>query len=103
MPYSSLYAYRALERGGKQSLSDFRHAMGLPARVAMTASHIARPLLDNPGRVMSIAALPPPSLLAGYMRALNCVSGDWGHSEILIAHMNATKCVIPKQVRITGR
>jgi len=23
MPYSSLYAYRALERGGKESLNDF--------------------------------------------------------------------------------
>src|SRR6476620_3590726 len=65
IPYSSLYAYRALERGGKESLNDFRHAMGLPARVAMTASHLARPLLDNPGRVMSIAALTAAVLAGG--------------------------------------
>jgi alkyl hydroperoxide reductase subunit AhpC len=65
IPYSSLYAYRALERGGKESLNDFRHAMGLPARVAMTASHIARPLIDNPGRVMSIAALAAAVLAGG--------------------------------------
>jgi peroxiredoxin len=65
MPYSSLYAYRALERGGKESLNDFRRALGLPARVAMTASHIARPLLDNPGRVMSIAALTAAVLAGG--------------------------------------
>src|SRR5215475_15701386 len=65
MPYSSIYAYRALERGGKESLNDFRHAMGLPARVAMTASHIARPLLNNPGRVMSIAALTAAVLAGG--------------------------------------
>jgi alkyl hydroperoxide reductase subunit AhpC len=65
MSYSSLYAYRALERGGKQSLSDFRQALGLPARVALTASHLARPLLDNPGRVMSIAALTAAVLAGG--------------------------------------
>ena len=65
MPYSALSAYRALERGGKQSLSDFRQALGLPARVALTASHLARPLLDNPGRVMSIAALTAAVLAGG--------------------------------------
>jgi peroxiredoxin len=65
VPYSALNAYRALERGGKQSLNDFRHALGLPARVAFTASHLARPLLDNPGRVMSIAALTAVVLAGG--------------------------------------
>ncbi|MGZ4900948.1 MAG: peroxiredoxin family protein [Candidatus Angelobacter sp.] len=65
VPYSSLYAYRALERGGKESMNDFRQALGFPARVAMTASHLARPLLDNPGRVMSIAALTAAVLAGG--------------------------------------
>jgi peroxiredoxin len=65
VPYSALSAYRALERGGKQSLSDFRHVLGLPARVAFTASNLARPLLDNPGRIMSIAALTAAVLAGG--------------------------------------
>jgi hypothetical protein len=65
VPYSALYAYRALERGGKQSMVDFRHALGLPARVALTASHLARPLLDNPGRIMSITALTAAVLAGG--------------------------------------
>ncbi len=65
LPYSALSAYRALERGGKQSLNDFRQALGLPARVAFTASHLARPLLDNPGRVMSIIALTTAVLAGG--------------------------------------
>jgi len=65
VPYSALSAYRALERGGKQSLNDFRHALGLPARVAFTASHLARPFLDNPGRVMSIIALTAAVLAGG--------------------------------------
>jgi peroxiredoxin len=65
MPYGAFSAYRALERGGKQSLTDFRHALGLPARVAFTASQIARPLLDNPGRLMSIIALTAAVLAGG--------------------------------------
>jgi peroxiredoxin len=65
VPYSALSAYRALERGGKQSLNDFRHVLGLPARVAFTASNLARPLLDNPGRIMSIAALTAAVLAGG--------------------------------------
>ncbi|HZD94335.1 MAG TPA: redoxin domain-containing protein, partial [Candidatus Sulfotelmatobacter sp.] len=65
LPYSALSSYRALERGGKQSLSDFRQALGLPARVALTASHLARPLLDNPGRIMSIIALTAAVLAGG--------------------------------------
>jgi len=65
LPYSALSAYRALERGGKQSLNDFHKALGLPARVALTASHLARPLLDNPGRLMSIAALTTAVLAGG--------------------------------------
>lgn len=65
LPYSALSAYRALERGGKQSLNDFRHALGLPARVAFTASHLARPLLDNPGRILSIIALTAAVLAGG--------------------------------------
>jgi hypothetical protein len=65
VPYSALYAYRALERGGKQSLTDFRQALNLPARMALSASHLARPLLDHPGRIMSIAALTAVVLAGG--------------------------------------
>ena len=65
VPYSALSAYRALERGGKQSLNDFRQALGLPARVAFTASQLARPFLDNPRRVMSIIALTAAVLAGG--------------------------------------
>ena len=65
LPYSALSSYRALERGGRQSLSDFRQALGLPARVAFAASHLARPLLDNPGRLMSVVALTVAVLAGG--------------------------------------
>jgi hypothetical protein len=65
LPYSALSSYRALERGGRKSLSDFRQALGLPARVALTASHLARPLLENPGRIMSVVALTVAVLAGG--------------------------------------
>ena len=51
--YSALYSYRALQRGGRQSLHDFRRALGLPGRDA--AAH-AKPL-GHPGRVLAISAL----------------------------------------------
>ncbi|HZU32886.1 MAG TPA: deiodinase-like protein [Candidatus Angelobacter sp.] len=65
VPYSALSAYRALERGGKKSLTDFRRAQGLPTRVALTASHLAQPLLDDPKRLMSIIALTAAVLAGG--------------------------------------
>ncbi len=55
--YPVLHAYRALERGGRQSLGEFREALGFPGRAAVTASRMAEPLLQNPGRVVAIAAI----------------------------------------------
>lgn len=65
LPYRALSSYRALERGGRESLSDFRQALGLPARVALTASQLAKPLLENPGRLMSVVALTVAVLAGG--------------------------------------
>lgn len=61
--YSALYSYRALARGGKQSLRDFRHALDLPGRGP--ASRLAKPVLEKPGRVLSIAALSAAVLAGG--------------------------------------
>ncbi len=63
LPYSAVYSYRALVRGGKQSLKDFRHALDLPGRGL--ASRLAKPLLENPGRMLSIAALSAAVLAGG--------------------------------------
>ena len=61
--YNALYAYRALERGGHQSVHDFRVALGL-------ASDATRPtkgkrLLQRPGRVLAISALTAVVLAGG--------------------------------------
>ncbi|HSM85096.1 MAG TPA: deiodinase-like protein [Candidatus Limnocylindrales bacterium] len=65
LPYRVLYSYRALERGGEESLSDFRSALGLPGRVTLTASHIATPLLGNPGRILALGAVTAAVLAGG--------------------------------------
>ncbi|HWG48824.1 MAG TPA: redoxin domain-containing protein [Candidatus Acidoferrales bacterium] len=63
--YAVLYSYRALERGGKESLQDFRQALGLPGQVALAASRIAEPLLGNPGRILAVCALTAAVLAGG--------------------------------------
>jgi peroxiredoxin len=65
MSYGVLYSYRALERGGNESLRDFRDALGFPARMAMSASRIAKPLIDNPGRILAWSALTVAVLAGG--------------------------------------
>ena len=65
LTYGVLYSYRALERGGEQALHDFRQALGLPGRMAITASRAARPVLENPKRVLAIAALTAAVLTGG--------------------------------------
>lgn len=63
--YTVLYSYRALERGGKGSLQDFRQALGLPGQVALAASRLAEPLLGNPGRILAVCALTAAVLAGG--------------------------------------
>jgi len=43
-------AHRALERGGKKSLANFRREMGLPGRVILISSRFAGPIVENPGK-----------------------------------------------------
>ena len=103
VPYSALSAYRALERGGKQSLNDFRHVLGLPARVAFDASNMARPLLDNPGRVMSIIALTAAVLAGGLYAGFELRKRRLGcKSAILTVLMKRTAFAIPRPARIMG-
>jgi peroxiredoxin len=63
--YGMLFSYRALERGGEQAMSDLRKAFGIPGRVALTTSRMAKPLIENPGRVLAIAAVTAAVLAGG--------------------------------------
>jgi hypothetical protein len=63
--YGVLYSYRALERGGEQAMSDFREVFGMPGRAILTTSRMAKPILENPGRVLAIVALTAAVLVGG--------------------------------------
>jgi hypothetical protein len=57
-PYVLLRSNRALERGGRRSVRNFRKEMGLPGRMVLASSRVAQPILDNPGKtVASVAAV----------------------------------------------
>ena len=43
-------ASRALERGGRRSVANFRREMGLPGRVILMSNRLAGPIVDNPGK-----------------------------------------------------
>jgi len=66
---SFFHVHRALERGGKQAIDDFKNEMGFPGRLAVKASRIAGPVAENPGTVagsaLAIAAVVALSLWAG--------------------------------------
>lgn len=63
--YGMLFSYRALERGGQQAIGDFRQVFGVPGKVALATSRMAKPLLESPGRVLAIAALTAAVLAGG--------------------------------------
>lgn len=63
--YGMLFSYRALERGGEQAIGDFRRVFGVPGRVALATSRVAKPILENPGKVLAIAAVTAAVLVAG--------------------------------------
>jgi len=67
-PHLLWRAHRALERGGKRSIANFRHEMGLPGRMVLMSSRLAGPIVDNPGK--TAAGVAAAALVLGL--------GVWG-------------------------
>jgi peroxiredoxin len=65
LSYNTLLSYRALERGGAQSLADFREALDQGDRIAATPAPTSKPILGHPGRVLAIVALTAAVLTGG--------------------------------------
>lgn len=67
--YAMLHTYRALERGGRRSIHDFRREMGLSGRMAVMGSRIAEPIASNPkltiAGVLATAGVITAGLLVG--------------------------------------
>ena len=64
LSYARLSSYRALERGGEQSLRDFRKAVGFSRR-EFAAARAAEVLIENPGRIVAVGALTAAVLAGG--------------------------------------
>ena len=62
-------AHRALERGGRRSMANFRREMGLPGRVLLLSSRLAGPIVENPGKtaagVVAVALVLGAGVWAG--------------------------------------
>jgi peroxiredoxin len=67
LTYTELYSHRALERGGKEAIHDFRDALGdfWFAHEPATGLHLPGPLLQHPGRVLAATALTTAVLAGG--------------------------------------
>ncbi len=65
--YAMLRTHRALERGGRRSIHDFRRELGLPGHVAVMGSRIAEPIAMNPGRAIATAAITAGVITAGVL------------------------------------
>ncbi len=63
--YGVLHSFRALERGGPQSLDDFRDVFGMAGSAVIATSRASRPLLQNPKRIVAIVALTAAVLAGG--------------------------------------
>lgn len=50
-----LHTHRALKRGGKKSINDFKNEMGWPGRLAVTGSHAVEPVVEHPWTVLAMA------------------------------------------------
>lgn len=55
--YGMLHAHRALERGGRQAVEDFKEALGRRGSVAMATSRMAEPVMLHPVRALTAVAL----------------------------------------------
>jgi peroxiredoxin len=64
LPYSRLYSYRALERGGEDSVNDFRAAIGRSWPEPATAP-LSERLFGRPRRVFAVTALTTAVLAGG--------------------------------------
>ena len=61
------HAHRALERGGRKAIEDFRRELGVPGRLVHAASRVAEPIALYPGRAIAAALLAGGVITAGLL------------------------------------
>jgi peroxiredoxin len=65
LAYSKLYSYRALERGGREAVSDFHAAIGRYWPGPSVGSRFSDRLLEHPRRILAVTALTTAVLAGG--------------------------------------
>lgn len=65
--YGLFYAHRALRRGGRDAVDNFRREMGIPGRVAFAASRAVEPIALNPGKAILAAVIAGGVIVAGLL------------------------------------
>jgi len=63
--YAVLHSHRALGRGGKKAIKEFREGLGMPGRVAHTAGRVVGPVVLHPVRALTIAGLTASAIAGG--------------------------------------
>lgn len=57
MTTAMFHSHRALDRGGKKAIREFREGLGGPGRVAHTTARVVGPVVLNPGKALTAAGL----------------------------------------------
>lgn len=65
MKYAILSSPRALKRGGKRAIREFREGLGRPGRIAHTTAKVVGPIVMNPGRAVTAAGLAAGVIAGG--------------------------------------
>ncbi len=67
LAYMMMHAHRALDRGGEDAVRDFRRELGVPGRVAHTASRVVEPIALHPGRAIAGALIAGGVITGGVL------------------------------------
>jgi peroxiredoxin len=65
MTYAILNSHRALDRGGRKAIREFREGLGGPGRIAHSAGRYVGPVVLNPGRSLAAAGLAAAVISGG--------------------------------------
>ncbi len=67
MTYALLHTHRALERGGRKAVRDFRQEMGRAGYFVTAASRLAEPIALHPGRAVAAAMITGGVITGGLL------------------------------------
>lgn len=67
LTFAMFHAHRALDRGGRKAIEDFRRELGVPGRIVHTASRVVEPIVLYPGRAIAAALIAGGVITAGLL------------------------------------